>query len=283
MNVATNQAVDRSPSCRRGMNGVADEPAIATARAQRWAEYSSAGPRHATVGQSVAEPEEAFSMLSSGGSSEGVVRHRWRRQSEALNLEQTLVVSFASLVGTLTASGLLLDTCGIPGQFESAPGGAFALSMTPPRGPGVVMAVERHPPWPSEERTSIEREMVEARVSTAGRHAYAAFERAFRVVETHETATLLEPLSCYLADPDAPYKTTLLGCMADREIVLEAGPLLDAVSALLLAANLDLARSAALAMAVAGERATTALRVALDGLPQERRRDLNQFLTFAAD
>ena len=87
----------------------------------------------------------------------------------------------------------------------------------------------------------------EARRATTPRSAYGAFERLLRRVAAGERP-ILDAMVGYLGDPRAPFKDTLLSCVADREMVLTHEPALRRLTALLEAADLEVARSAALAL-----------------------------------
>lgn len=122
----------------------------------------------------------------------------------------------------------------------------------------------------------------EARRATTPRSAYGAFERLLRRVAAGERS-LLDAMVGYLGDPRAPFKDTLLSCVADREMVLTHEPALRRLTALLQAADLEVARSAALALGAGGDVSCQALRAALAGMSDARREELERFLSFASD
>jgi len=130
-------------------------------------------------------------------------------------------------------------------------------------------------------RTEVETHLDEARRSTAARRAYESFERAVEVITSTSDNASLAPLLSYLGDDDAPYRDTLLSCLADRDVPLLDAPAIKRVASLLSHQNRELARSAALALTAGGERATEGLQVALGYLDASRRADLERLLSFA--
>jgi hypothetical protein len=120
-----------------------------------------------------------------------------------------------------------------------------------------------------------------ARRATGSRDAYRAFERAARVVEMARAPAMLERLLVYVADRGAPFRDTLLSCIADRELPLDGEPTIRGLLALLADDNREVARSAALALESGGSASSAALFAALPALSEQRRGDLKRLLSFA--
>lgn len=147
--------------------------------------------------------------------------------------------------------------------------------------------------FPRDPRTREVRAHLEAaRHSTARRHAYENFDRAIEVDVSTDTSINQIAICKYLADDDAPFRDTLLSCLADREVFLGYAPIISQIAALLSHDSREIARSAALALSVGGERASEALNGRLREprsprrpsprrvLDANRRADIEKFLAF---
>jgi len=129
---------------------------------------------------------------------------------------------------------------------------------------------------------SIDAQLAEVRRATTAGRAYDAFEHAICIFESSKAPVLLGLLAAYLTDLSAPFKDTLLGCLSDREVCINHDLTMQRLIALLAAEDRELARAAALVLDAGGEGASTALVAALLALPEDRRNDLNRFISFAA-
>jgi hypothetical protein len=122
----------------------------------------------------------------------------------------------------------------------------------------------------------------ETRRATTPRSAYSAFERLLRRAEAGERQ-ILDAMVGYIGDTHAPFKATLLSCIADREMVLTNKAILWRLTALLGAADIDVARAAAQALVAGGDASCEALDIALSSVSDARREELQRFLSFASD
>lgn len=106
--------------------------------------------------------------------------------------------------------------------------------------------------------------------------AYAAFDR---LLDDSTPAAIGEPqLAAFLGDPENKYRDALLACLADREVVLEAGSLMTAVAQLLTANDSRTRRMAALALASSGAVGEAELGRGLDALSVEWAEDIRATL-----
>jgi len=121
----------------------------------------------------------------------------------------------------------------------------------------------------------------QGRLSASRRAAYQQFDLALYHAGTSRTRSARRAVLAYLADEKAPFRDTLLGCMADRDFALSESADIEIVTRLLANESRELARSAALALTAAGERATEMLRDAIRCLYDERRADIARFVAFS--
>jgi hypothetical protein len=89
-------------------------------------------------------------------------------------------------------------------------------------------------------------------------------------------------LTAFLADPESKHRDALLACFADREVELEAGPLMTAVVRLLTATDSRTRRMAALALAAGGAVGEAELGKGLDALSVEWAEDIRATLRLSA-